>query len=91
LLKIEIITHTYLRTAYFVTGSDIGKYTIKTVDDIRTVNKTVHFRPPKNFLTLNELAAIWEKKISKTLPRVCISEQDLLAIAKGIFALVDVW
>lgn len=69
--------------AYFVTGSDIGKYTIKTVDDVRTVNKTVHFRPPKNFLTLNELAAIWEKKISKTLPKVCISEKDLLAIAKA--------
>jgi len=69
--------------AYFVTGSDIGKYTIKTVDDLRTVNKTVHFRPPKNFLTLNELAAIWEKKIGKTLPKVCISEQDLLAIARA--------
>ncbi|GLJ50637.1 hypothetical protein SUGI_1078750 [Cryptomeria japonica] len=69
--------------AYFVTGEDIGKYTIKAVEDVRTVNKSVHFRPPKNFLTLNELAAIWEKKIGKTLPRVCISEQDLLAIAKA--------
>jgi len=69
--------------AYFVTGADIGKYTIKAVDDIRTRNRTVHFRPPKNFLTLNELAAIWETKIGKTLPRVCISEQDLLAMAKA--------
>nr|AHB89627.1 leucoanthocyanidin reductase 1 [Picea abies] len=69
--------------AYFVTGADIGKYTIKTVDDIRTLNKAVHFRPPKNFLTLNELAAIWETKIGKTLPKVCISEQDLLGMAKA--------
>ncbi|GLJ50638.1 hypothetical protein SUGI_1078760 [Cryptomeria japonica] len=69
--------------AYFVTGEDIGRYTIKTVEDVRTVNKRVHFRPPKNFLTLNELAAIWEKKIGKTLPRVCISEQDLLDLAKA--------
>ncbi|GLJ55782.1 hypothetical protein SUGI_1197800 [Cryptomeria japonica] len=69
--------------AYFVTGEDIGKYTIKIVEDIRTVNKCVHFRPPNNFLTLNELAAIWEKKIGKTLPRVCISEQDLLAMAEA--------
>ncbi|GLJ50632.1 hypothetical protein SUGI_1078640 [Cryptomeria japonica] len=69
--------------AYFVTGEDIGKYTIKAVEDVRTVNKIVHFRPPKNFLTLNELAAIWEKKIGKTLPRVCISEQDLLDLAKA--------
>eukprot|EP01018_Ginkgo_biloba_P037690 Gb_33746 [translate_table: standard] len=69
--------------AYFVTGADIGTYTIKAVNDIRTLNKCVHFRPSNNFLTLNELAAIWEKKIGKTLPRVCVTEQDLLAIAKA--------
>jgi len=80
-----LIINAYVDTTYFVTGSDIGKYTINTVDDVRTVNKTVHFRPPKNLLTLNELAVIWEKKIRKTLPRVYISEQDLLSIAKGIF------
>jgi len=79
-----MIIHAYVHTAYFVTGGDIGKYTIKTVDDIRTLNKAVQFRPPKKFLTLNELAAIWETKIGKSLPRVCISEQDLLAMAKGI-------
>lgn len=69
--------------AYFVTGADIGKYTIKTVDDVRTLNKNVHFRPSNNFLTINELAGIWEKKIEKTLPRVCISEQDLLDLAEA--------
>jgi len=69
--------------AYFVTGVDIGKYTIKTVEDARTLNKHVHFRPSKNFLTINELAGIWEKKIGKTLPRVCISEQNLLDLAKA--------
>lgn len=68
--------------AYFVTGADIGKYTIKTVDDVRTLNKCVHFRPSKNFLTINELACIWEKKIGRTLPRVYISEQDLLDLAE---------
>nr|AHB89628.1 leucoanthocyanidin reductase 2 [Picea abies] len=69
--------------AYFVTGADIGKYTIKTVDDVRTLNKYVHFRPSKNFLTLNELACIWEKKIGKNLPRVYISEQELLHLAEA--------
>ncbi|KAH9295439.1 hypothetical protein KI387_039027, partial [Taxus chinensis] len=69
--------------AYFVTGEDIGRYTIKTLEDVRTVNKSVHFRPSNNFLTLNELAAMWEKKIGRILPRVCISEQDLLSIAKA--------
>lgn len=67
--------------AYFVVGTDIGKFTVKIVDDPRTVNKTVHFRPPCNFLNMNELASLWEKKIGKTLPRVTVSEDDLLKAA----------
>ncbi|GFZ00314.1 hypothetical protein Acr_13g0017130 [Actinidia rufa] len=68
--------------AYFVAGSDIGKFTIKTVDDIRTLNKSVHFRPTCNFLNINELASLWEKKIGRILPRVTVTEDDLLAAAE---------
>lgn len=71
--------------AFFVTGDDIGAYTMKAVDDPRTLDKSIHFRPPKNFLTLNELADIWEKKIHKTLPRVTVSAEDLVNIAKANF------
>lgn len=67
--------------AYFVAGTDIGKFTMKTVDDIRTVNKSVHFRPTSNLCNINELASLWEKKIGRTLPRVIITENDLLATA----------
>ncbi|KAG5236965.1 leucoanthocyanidin reductase [Salix suchowensis] len=67
--------------AYFVAGTDIGKFTMKTVDDARTLNKSVHFRPPSNFYNMNELASLWEKKIGRTLPRVTVTENDLLAIA----------
>ncbi|GAB2280110.1 leucoanthocyanidin [Dionaea muscipula] len=67
--------------AYFVAGSDIGKFTMKAVDDPRTLNKILHFRPPCNFLNINELASLWEKKIGKTLPRVTVTEDDLLAAA----------
>nr|BAV56575.1 putative leucoanthocyanidin reductase [Fagopyrum esculentum] len=67
--------------AYFVAGSDIGKFTIKTLEDPRTLNKMVHFRPPCNYLTINELASLWEKKIGKTLPRVTVTEEDLLDAA----------
>ncbi|KAL9263942.1 Leucoanthocyanidin reductase-like protein, partial [Drosera capensis] len=67
--------------AYFVAGSDIGKFTMKAVDDPRTLNKILHFRPPCNYLNMNELASIWEKKIGKTLPRVTITEEDLLKAA----------
>ncbi|KAF7123818.1 hypothetical protein RHSIM_Rhsim12G0081500 [Rhododendron simsii] len=67
--------------AYFVAGSDIGKYTIKAVDDLRTLNKQLHFRPTCNYLNINELASLWEKKIGRSLPRVTVSEDDLLAAA----------
>ncbi|KAK6921128.1 NmrA-like domain [Dillenia turbinata] len=68
--------------AYFVTGTDIGKFTIKTLDDVRTINKSIHFRPPSNYLNINELATLWEGKIRRTLPRVTVTEDDLLAAAK---------
>nr|QRV61379.1 LAR [Litchi chinensis] len=68
--------------AYFVAGTDIGKFTMKSMDDIRTVNKSVHFRPPSNLLNINELATLWEQKIGRTLPRVTITENDLLDAAR---------
>lgn len=67
--------------AYFVAGTDIGKFTMKIVDDVRAINKSVHFRPSSNFYNMNELASLWEKKIGRTLPRVTVTEEDLLAIA----------
>lgn len=67
--------------AYFVAGTDIGKFTVKCMSDIRTLNKTVHFRPSGNLVSLNELAILWEKKLGLTLPRVTITEKHLLALA----------
>lgn len=64
-------------------GSDIGKFTVKAMNDIRTLNKIVHFRPPSNLLNINELASMWEKKIGRTLPRIVMTEEDLLIAAKG--------
>ncbi|KAF8005803.1 hypothetical protein BT93_K0168 [Corymbia citriodora subsp. variegata] len=68
--------------AYFVVGSDIGKFTIKCLDDDRTLNKTVHFRPSTNILSINELASLWEEKIGLKLPRVTVTEDDLLSAAQ---------
>ncbi|RDY04599.1 Leucoanthocyanidin reductase, partial [Mucuna pruriens] len=67
--------------AYFVDGNDIGKFTMKAIDDIRTLNKTVHFRPSSNCYSINELASLWENKIGLTIPRVTVTGDDLLAIA----------
>nr|ABC71328.1 leucoanthocyanidin reductase LAR2-1 [Lotus corniculatus] len=67
--------------AYFVDGFDIGKFTMKLVDDARALNKVVHFRPSSNYYSMNELAPLWENKVGRKIPRVTISEDDLLALA----------
>ncbi|XP_057465827.1 leucoanthocyanidin reductase-like [Actinidia eriantha] len=68
--------------AYFVAGTDIGKFTIKCNNDDRTINKSVHFQPQSNLLNMNQLASLWEKKLGRTLPRVTVTDDDLLAAAK---------
>ncbi|KAG1334883.1 leucoanthocyanidin reductase [Cocos nucifera] len=68
--------------AFFVAGSDIGRLTVKAAYDFRTLNKTVHFRPTHNLVSLNEMAALWESKIGRTLPRATLAEEDLLAMAE---------
>ncbi|KAA8535619.1 hypothetical protein F0562_030622 [Nyssa sinensis] len=57
---------------------DIATYTIKAVDDPRTLNKILHFRLPKNIYTVNELVSLWEKKSGKTLERTYVPEEQLL-------------
>ncbi|KAK6245426.1 NmrA-like domain - like 10 [Theobroma cacao] len=57
---------------------DIGTFTIKAVDDPRTLNKVLFIRPPKNTYSLNELVALWEKLIGKTLEKTYVPEDQLL-------------
>ncbi|KAF8027315.1 hypothetical protein BT93_E0275 [Corymbia citriodora subsp. variegata] len=57
---------------------DIGTYTIKAMDDPRTLNKILYIRPPANTYSINELVSLWERKIGKTLERVYIPEELLL-------------
>ncbi|KAL9394974.1 hypothetical protein Peur_014259 [Populus x canadensis] len=64
--------------AVFNKEDDIGTYTIKAVDDSRTLNKTVLIKPPKNIYSFNELVALWEKKIGKTLEKTYVPEEKLL-------------
>uniref|UniRef100_A0A2C9W0X9 NmrA-like domain-containing protein n=1 Tax=Manihot esculenta TaxID=3983 RepID=A0A2C9W0X9_MANES len=64
--------------AIFNKEEDIGTYTIKAVDDPRTLNKILYLKPPGNIYSFNDLVSLWEKKIGKTLERVYISEEQLL-------------
>ncbi|KAB1220650.1 Isoflavone reductase-like protein [Morella rubra] len=64
--------------AIFNEENDIGTYTIRAVDDPRTLNKTLYLMPPKNFYSFNELVTLWEKKTGKTLEKTYVPEEQLL-------------
>jgi hypothetical protein len=70
-------------TATFVKEEDIATYTIKAVDDPRTLNKILYLRPPANILSFNEIVSLWEKKISKTLEKIYVLEDELLKKIQG--------
>ncbi|KAK9928188.1 hypothetical protein M0R45_025334 [Rubus argutus] len=63
---------------------DIATYTIKTIDDPRTLNKTLYLRPPENLPTQRELVQIWENLLGKKLEKIFISKEDFLASMKGM-------
>jgi len=62
----------------YVKEEDIATFTIKTVDDPRTLNKIVYFRPRGNVVTFNELVSIWENKIKSTLEKTYVPEEQIL-------------
>ncbi|KAF2578292.1 hypothetical protein F2Q68_00005928 [Brassica cretica] len=64
--------------AVFNKEEDIGTYTIKAVDDPRTLNKILYVRPPMNTYSFNDLVSLWEKKIGKTLERIHVPEEQIL-------------
>ncbi|KNA25973.1 hypothetical protein SOVF_001380 [Spinacia oleracea] len=57
---------------------DIGTYTIRAVDDPRTLNKTLYIKPFGNTLSFNELVFLWEKKIGKTIQKEYVPEEQVL-------------
>ena len=74
----------FFSAAVWVDEDDIGIYTLKTINDPRTLNKTVYIRPPQNILSLKELVAEWEQLSGKTLKKTYISAEDFLAGMEGI-------
>ncbi|XP_061347378.1 isoflavone reductase homolog [Gastrolobium bilobum] len=70
--------------AVFLDEDDVATYTIKTIDDPRTLNKTLYLRPPENVLSQGELIGIWEKLIGKELEKTYISPEGFLTTLKGL-------
>ena len=72
-----------ISVAVFNKEEDIGTYTIKAVDDPRTLNKILYLRPPKNIYSFNDVVALWEKKIGKTLEKIYVPEDKILRDIEG--------
>ncbi|KAL0393742.1 UNVERIFIED_CONTAM: Isoflavone reductase [Sesamum latifolium] len=69
--------------AVFMDEDDVATYTIKSIDDPRTLNKTIYLRPPENVLSQRELVGKWEKLTGTTLEKISIPGEDFLALLKG--------
>ncbi|CAN6446670.1 unnamed protein product [Victoria cruziana] len=69
--------------AVFNKEDDIATYTIKAIDDPRTLNKVLYVRPPADTVSFNELTSLWEKKIGKTLDRTYVPEDQILKNIEG--------
>lgn len=70
-------------TAIYVDEDDIAMYTMKAINDPRTLNRTMYLRPPKNILSQREVVETWEKLIGKKLQKSSISKDEFLASMKG--------
>ncbi|WCJ29118.1 Bifunctional pinoresinol-lariciresinol reductase [Euphorbia peplus] len=68
----------------FMDEDDVATYTIKTINDPRTLNKTLYLRPPENILTQNELIQMWENMSGNKLQKIFISAQDFLVPIKDM-------
>ncbi|KAJ9537555.1 hypothetical protein OSB04_030288 [Centaurea solstitialis] len=68
--------------AIFVDEDDVAAYTIKTIDDPRTLNKTIYLRPPANILSQKEVVQLWEKLIGRELNKSYLCEQEFLSMIK---------
>lgn len=78
-----VIQLLFVSTAVFNLEEDIGTYTIKAVDDTKTLNKILYIRPRHNIITLNEVVSLWEKKTGKNLERIYVPEEQVLKNMQG--------
>jgi hypothetical protein len=62
----------------FNSEEDIGTFTIKAVDDPRTLNKQLLIRPEPNIKSMNEVVQLCEKKIGHSLDKTYIPESEVL-------------
>ncbi|KAK7827010.1 isoflavone reductase like protein a622-like [Quercus suber] len=59
-----------VKATIFVKEEDIATYTIKAVDDPRTLNKIVHLRPPENIFPSMRLSPYGKRRLARPLRRL---------------------
>ncbi|XP_019182284.1 PREDICTED: isoflavone reductase homolog [Ipomoea nil] len=68
----------------YMDEDDVAAYTVKCIDDPRTLNKTVYLRPPQNILTQRELIAKWENLKGIELEKITVTGDEFLASMKDM-------
>ncbi|XP_004300160.1 PREDICTED: isoflavone reductase homolog [Fragaria vesca subsp. vesca] len=72
------------RKVILMDEDDIATYAIKTIDDPRTFNKTLHLRPLECIVSQRQLVEIWESLVGKKLEKVTLSKEDFLVSMKDM-------
>jgi len=67
----------------FVDEDDAATYIIKTLDDPRTLNKSIYLRPSENILSQSDLIVKWENLSGNVLEKIYIPADEFLASMKG--------
>lgn len=62
----------------WVEEDDIATYTLSTMNDPRTLNRTLYLRPSANVLSLNQVVGVWERLMGKSLHKNNITEEEWL-------------
>lgn len=70
--------------AVFNYEEDIAKCTIKVINDPRTCNRIVIFRPQTNIISQLELISLWEQKTGRSFKRVHVSEEELVKLSQTL-------
>ncbi|XP_031098711.1 isoflavone reductase homolog isoform X1 [Ipomoea triloba] len=68
----------------YMDEDDVAAYTVKCIDDPRTLNKTVYLRPQQNILTQRELIAKWENLKGIELQKITVTADEFLASMKDM-------
>ncbi|GAY65880.1 hypothetical protein CUMW_244430, partial [Citrus unshiu] len=70
--------------AVFNYEEDIAKCTIKVINDPRTCNRIVIYRPQTNIISQLELISLWEQKTRRSFKRVHISDEELVKLSQTL-------